>query len=347
MITIDNREISSDNKPYIVAELSANHNGSIERAMESIYEAKKSGADAVKIQSYTADTMTIDCSKDDFLIKEGLWKGYKLYDLYSQAYTPYEWHLPLFKYAKGIGITIFSSPFDESAVDLLESLNTPAYKIASFEILDLPLIEYISKKGKPVLMSTGMASIEEIDEAVKTAKDFGCNELLIFHCVSSYPAPVEQTNLNNILSLKKRYGVDIGLSDHTIGNLVSNSAVTLGACAIEKHFTLSRKEKGPDSSFSMEPAELKELVHSTSLVWSAMGKGEFTRSKSELKSKVFRRSLYFVNNLSRGDTVQPGDIKRIRPGYGISPKFYNEIIGMRVNTAVERGDSVQWKVLEK
>ena len=343
---INGRLISKNEKPYIIAELSANHNGSLEKAKQTILAAKKSGADAIKIQTYTPDTMTIDSSKKDFIIEGGLWDGYKLYDLYKEAYTPFEWHYDLFEFAKEVGITIFSSPFDETAVDLLESLGAPAYKIASFEILDLALIEYIAKTKKPILMSTGMASIEEIDDAVNTALKGGCKELLIFHCVSSYPTPVDEANLKNIISLKKRYGLEIGLSDHTIGNQVASSAVALGATAIEKHFTLSRKNKGPDSEFSMEPDELIDLVSSVYLVWKSLGKNDFTRSKSELSSKVFRRSLYFVVDLLKGEVIKPEHIRRIRPGYGLAPKFLNEIVGRKLKVSVERGDSVNWDVLE-
>ena len=257
---INNRIISNQQPPYIIAELSANHNGSIERAFESIKAAKEAGVDAVKIQTYTADTMTIDCDRKEFQITGGLWDGYSLYDLYKEAQTPYEWHKRLFDYAKEIDITIFSTPFDETAVDLLEELNTPAYKIASFEMTDLPLVKYVAQTKKPMIISTGMANLEEIEEVVQVAKENGCQDLILLHCISSYPAPVEQSNLRTIPDLAKRFGVLSGLSDHTMGTTVATTSVALGACVIEKHFTLSRKDKGPDSEFSLEPHELKHCV---------------------------------------------------------------------------------------
>jgi N-acetylneuraminate synthase len=260
---IQDTPIGENHPPYIIAELSANHNGSIERAKLSLKAAKESGASAVKIQSYTADTMTIDSDLPDFLIKGGLWDGYTLYDLYKEAQTPFEWHEELFHFAKEINLTIFSSPFDETAVDMLEKLNAPAYKVASFEIVDLPLIKYIAATKKPLLMSTGMASEEEISEAISVASEEGCEQILLFHCISSYPAPIHNANLLQMLQLKERYNVEIGLSDHTMGNTAAIAAVSLGASAIEKHFTLSRAEKGPDSSFSMEPDELLDLVTQT------------------------------------------------------------------------------------
>lgn len=344
---IEGRVISSKNKPYIIAELSANHNGSLERAKKSILEAKKAGADAVKIQTYTADTMTIKSDKKDFLIEGGPWNGYQLYDLYQEAHTPYEWHAELFNYAKDIGITIFSSPFDETAVDLLEKLGTPAYKIASFELCDLPLIEYIAKTKKPVLMSTGMANLDEIEEALNILLNNGCNNILLFHCISSYPAPLEQANLKNIQFLAKNYSIEVGLSDHTIGNTAAIAAIALGASAIEKHFTLSRQDIGPDSEFSIEPEELKELIKVTSMTHLSLGNDDFQRASSESKSKVFRRSLYFVNNLKKGDKVKPEDVRRIRPGYGLKPKFINEIIGRELSVDIEKGDRVDWDLFCK
>jgi pseudaminic acid synthase len=275
MIKINQRVISLSNEPYIIAELSANHNGSLERAKLSIKSAKESGAHAVKFQTYSATTMTIDCDKPDFIIKGGLWDGYKLFDLYGEATTPYDWHKELFSYAAEVGIDCFSTPFDESAFELLEELKTPAYKIASFELTDLPLIKLVAKTGKPLLMSTGMANEEEIDEAVKTALNSGASDLLIFHCISSYPAPIEQSNLRKISNLRIRFGVEVGLSDHTLGTTAAIASVALGASAIEKHFTLSRNEKGPDSDFSIEPKELVELVNGTKDAWLSLGNGDF------------------------------------------------------------------------
>ena len=346
MITINDYEISSKSPPYIVAEISANHNGSLLRAKEHIRQAKKSGANAVKIQTYRAETMTLDCDKEDFLIKGGIWDGNKLYDLYKEAHTPYAWHRELFEYSKEIGITIFSSPFDEKAVDLLEELNTPAYKIASFELCDIPLIKYIAKKNKPMLMSTGMASKDEIDEAVNAAKSSGCNQILLFHCVSSYPTKLEDANLKNIIYLKNKYDIEVGLSDHTLGNEAAVASIALGASAVEKHFTLSRNDIGPDSSFSIEPSELKDLITKTKSVWYALGQRGLGRSESELKNRKFRRSIYFSADIKSGGTINEKNIKRIRPGLGLPPKYYDDLIGKKLKKDVERGDPVSWEVID-
>ena len=342
MFTINKRKIGNDFPPYIIAELSANHNGSLERAKLSIKTAKDCGVDAIKIQTYNADSMTIDSNKEDFVVKDGLWKGYTLYQLYDEAHTPYSWHKELFDFAKNIGITIFSSPFDEGAVDLLETLDAPAYKIASFELIDLPLIAYVAKKGKPILMSTGMASEQEIYEALETARVNGGNSILLFHCISSYPAPANQANLRQILNLKEKFGVPVGLSDHTLGNTCAVSAISIGACAIEKHFTLSRSDKGPDSEFSIEPKELNNLVKETNIAWESLGKQSFKRPSSEKNSLVFRRSIYFISDLKAGDKVKEEDIRRIRPGYGLPPKYFNDIIGKELIKDVYRGESVKW-----
>lgn len=346
MIIISGREISENHKPYVIAEISANHNGSIERAKQSIELAMKSGADAIKIQTYNADTMTIDCDSDDFIVKGGLWNGYKLYDLYNEAHTPYVWHQELFKFAKELGVTLFSTPFDETAVDLLESLNAPAYKIASFELTDLPLISYVAKFKKPMLISTGMANQNEIAEALECARSAGCNSLLLFHCISSYPAPIEQANLRSIQKLKKEFGITVGLSDHTIGNIAAITAVALGAAAIEKHFTISRSDKGPDSEFSIEPDELRNLVEDVNEAWISLGKNELIRPKSEDNSRIFRRSLYFVRDLKSGSLIKPEDIRRIRPGFGISPKFCNDIIGKITVKDIKRGQAVEWSLIK-
>jgi N-acetylneuraminate synthase len=342
MLKINNRYIGDSHSPYIIAELSANHNGSLDRALQSIHAAKSSGADAVKIQTYSADTMTIDSGRDDFLIKRGLWSGYKLYDLYEEACTPFIWHKTLFDYAESIGITIFSTPFDESAVDLLNDLNAPAYKIASFEIVDLDLIKLVAKTGKPLLISTGMASELEIQEALEAAKSAGCNEILLFHCISSYPAPIEDMNLNQIKYLKNTFNVDVGLSDHSLTNTAAISAVALGACAIEKHFTLSRAEKGPDSEFSLEPNELTSLVTSTSDAYNALGSHQFYRPEIETENKIFRRSIYFIADMQAGETITEHHIRRIRPGFGIPPKHYISLLGRKVSIDIKRGDAVTW-----
>ncbi len=337
---INDRLIGIDQPPFIVAELSANHNGSLERALKTIEEAKRCGADAIKIQTYTADTMTIDCDLPDFKIKGGLWDGYKLYDLYKWAETPYDWHEAIFSHANKIGITVFSTPFDETAVDLLEKLNTPLYKIASFEIVDLPLIRYVASTGKPMIISTGMASEYEIDEAITAAKDAGCKELVLLHCISSYPAPIDQANIKQIQNLAKRFNVITGLSDHTLGTTASVASVALGACLIEKHFTLSKKDKGPDSQFSLEPEDLKKLCIETKEAWLSLGNMSFERQKAEKNSKVFRRSLYFVKDLPEGHTIKSDDIRRIRPGMGLSPKYIDEILGKKIVKSVYKGKAV-------
>lgn len=345
MIQINKKFIGLNNEPYIIAELSANHNGSLDKAKLLIKAAKDSGAHAVKFQTYSADSMTINCDKDDFLIKGGLWKGYKLYDLYREASTPYEWHKDLFAYSQEVGIDCFSTPFDESAFELLEELNTPAYKISSFELTDIPLIKLVAKTGKPILISTGMATRNEISDAIYTVRKVGSSPILLFHCISSYPAPIEDLNLRSIINLRKEFCVEVGLSDHTLGNTAAIASVALGATAIEKHFILSRLEKGPDSQFSMEPSELVELVNGTRNAWLSLGSGNYARPRSEMNSRAFRRSLYFVRELKAGQEISPKDIRRIRPGYGLEPKFYDEVVGKRVNRDVALGDRVSFDII--
>ncbi len=346
MFKIRDRSISSLEYPYIIAELSANHNGSLDLAKKSILAAKNSGADAIKIQTYEAHTMTIDSNKSDFVINGGLWDGYKLYDLYDEAKTPFAWHEELFKYSSEIGIDIFSSPFDETAVDLLESLDAPAYKIASFELIDIPLIKYIAKTGKPILMSTGMASKNDISEALEAARSSGARDILLFHCISSYPTPVEQANLNMIPILKKEFDVEVGLSDHTLDNMAAVLSISKGAVAIEKHFILDKNLTGPDSAFSMDPDQLEELKKDTKIAWLSLGNDSFERAEVEDSSMVFRRSIYFINDLKKGAVISENDIKRIRPGFGLKPKFFDEIIGKKVLKDVERGDPVKWEILD-
>lgn len=338
---IQNRSISPNDPPYIIAELSANHNGSLEQALATIDAAHRSGASAIKLQTYTADTITIDCPTSDFMIRGGLWDGYKLYDLYKRAETPYEWHKTIFEHARKIGISVFSTPFDETAVDLLESLDTPAYKIASFEILDLPLIQYVARKKKPIILSTGMASELEIQDAIDAARDAGCEDLMLLHCISSYPTSINQANLRRIVTLANRFGVQVGLSDHTLGNTAAVAAVAIGACLIEKHFTLDRNQKGPDSEFSMEPEDLRNLCRETKDAWLALGVGDFGRQISEEGSRSFRRSLYFVKDLPAGHKIQPSDIKSIRPGFGLAPKFSQSLIGKALKVAVSRGTATR------
>jgi pseudaminic acid synthase len=342
---IHNRTVSNKSKPYIIAELSANHNGSINRAFESIKAAKDAGADAVKIQTYTADTMTIDCNLDDFKIKGGFWNGRKLYELYKEAGTPYEWHKPLFDYAKEVGITIFSTPFDETAVDLLEELNTPAYKISSFEMVDLPLVKYVAQTGKPIIISTGMASLKEIEEVVQVAKENGCQDLVLLHCISSYPAPEEQSNLRTIPDLAERFGVLSGLSDHTLGTTVATTSVALGACVIEKHFTLSRADKGPDSGFSLEPSELKQLCKDTKIAWQSLGKAGYEIKGAEEGNTKFRRSIYAVKDIKRGERLTAENIKRIRPGLGLKPKYYKQVLGKVAKYDIKYGTPVSFNLI--
>jgi N-acetylneuraminate synthase len=344
---INNRTISKNNEPYIIAELSANHNGDIQRAFDSILAAKEAGADAVKIQTYTADTMTIDCDAEDFQIKGGLWDGYSLYDLYKEAQTPYEWHKPLFDYAKEIDVTIFSTPFDETAVDLLEELGAPAYKIASFEMTDLPLVKYVAQTGKPMIISTGMANLEEIEEVVKVAIDSGCQDLVLLHCISSYPAPVEQSNLRTIPDLEERFGVLTGLSDHTIGTIVATTSVALGACLIEKHFTLSRADKGPDSEFSIEPNELKQLCQDARLAWQSLGVAGYKTKEAEKTSTKYRRSIYAIQDIKKGEKLSVKNVKRIRPGFGLEPKNWDMVLKSNALVNISRGDPITKKVIDR
>ena len=339
-ITIDGRKIGPNQPPYIIAELSANHNGDIGRAFKIMESAKAAGADAIKIQTYTADTLTIDCDSEEFQIHGGLWDGQTLYDLYKGAQMPWEWHKPLFDKAAELGITIFSSPFDSTAVDLLEGLNAPAYKIASFELIDLPLIARVARTGKPMIMSTGMADQGEIREAIDTAKDNGCNEMVILHCVSGYPAPADQYNLKTISDISERFDVLSGLSDHTVDNATAIAAVGLGACLIEKHVTLDRQGGGPDDSFSIEPGELHELCRDAKTAWQAIGSVNYDRTEAEKGNVKFRRSLYFVKSGAEGDIITEAHVKSIRPGFGLAPKFLSEVLGKRLLKDVAVGQAV-------
>lgn len=343
---IQNRKIGFSQEPFVIAEMSANHNGSLDRALATISAAKKVGANAVKIQTYTADTMTIDCDLPDFVIKGGLWDGYKLYDLYKWAQTPFEWHKPLFEHAKNEGITLFSTPFDETAVDLLENLNTPAYKIASFELTDLPLIQHVAKTGKPLILSTGMATELEITEAVATARDAGCAELILLHCISSYPTPIDHARLLQIPALAKKFKVPVGISDHTLGTTAAVAAVALGACVIEKHFTLSRADQGPDCAFSLEPAEMKKLCREANEAWRALGNNSLSRDITETSNRALRRSLYFVKDLPKGHILGPQDIRRIRPGLGLPTKDLQKILGKKLKKNVARGEPTTQSAFE-
>ncbi len=345
-ITINGRKIGKGYPPYVIAELSANHNGVLQKALDTISEAKKCGADAIKLQTYSADTMTIDCDAEDFYIRGGLWDGYKLYDLYEEAQTPFEWHKAMFDHARRIGITCFSTPFDETAVDLLEGLNVPAYKVASFEAADLPLIRYVASTKKPMIMSTGMANLEEIEEMVVTVKDAGCKDLILLHCISSYPAPVEQSNLLTIPDMRKKFGVQVGLSDHTVSNTASIVSVALGATLIEKHFILDRGEKGPDSEFSIEPEELKALCDDTKDAWESLGLAGYERKPAEEANVKFRRSVYFVRDIKAGAVITEEDVRRIRPGFGLAPKFEAELIGKKVNANIKAGTATNWSLID-
>lgn len=345
-ISIEGRRLGSGYRPYVVAEMSANHNGSIEVAYRIIHAAKQAGADAVKIQTYRPDTITLDSDADEFRIHGGLWDGRTLFELYSEAHMPWEWHAPLFEYARKAGITIFSSPFDNSAVDLLESLNAPAYKIASFEAIDLPLIKYVAGTHKPMIISTGMADADEIGEAIASARDGGCRELAILHCVSGYPAPASDYNLRTLSDMQKRFGVVVGLSDHTLDNTTAIAAVALGASIIEKHFTLNRGGGGPDDSFSLEPEELAALCKDARTAWSALGQVDYGLKASEQANVKFRRSLYFVKDLAAGELVTVDAVRSVRPGYGLAPKHLDNVLGRRLTRAVKANTPVAWDCLE-
>jgi len=347
IIEIGGRKIGVNYPPFIVAELSANHNGDLQKALDTMTMAKKCGVDAIKLQTYTPDTMTIDCDKDEFQIKGGLWNGYKLYDLYQWAQTPFEWHQVLFEHAKSIAIICFSTPCDETAVDLLEKFDVPAYKIASFEATDIPLIRYIASKKRPIIMSTGMADLSEIEEAVAAVREGGCEDLILLHGISSYPAPVEQSNLLTIPDMAAHFNLQVGLSDHTITNTAAVTSIALGATVIEKHFTLDRNEKGPDSGFSIEPDELKSLCVETNEAWRALGKAGYERKPAEEVNIKFRRSVYFVKNMEAGETITSQHIRRIRPGFGLPPKFFDQLIGRTVKQNIERGTATSWDLIDE
>lgn len=333
-ITIADRKIGPAFSPYVIAEMSANHNGNLQAAFNIIEQAKKAGADALKIQTYRPDTITLNSNLPDFQIKDGLWSGRTLYELYEWAHTPWEWHTPLFEHARRVGITIFSSPFDPTAVDLLEDLNAPAYKIASFEAVDLPLIRYVAGTGKPMIISTGMANAEEIAEAIDAARAGGCKELAILHCVSGYPAPAEDYNLRTLLDMQQRFGLVTGLSDHTLDNTTAIASVALGASIIEKHFTLDRNGGGPDDSFSLEPTELQQLCTGAKTAWSALGQVDYSRKTSEVGNVKFRRSLYFVKDLQVGETITADAVRSVRPGFGLAPKYLPDVIGKTVTQPI-------------
>jgi pseudaminic acid synthase len=342
---IAGRLVGTNQPPYIIAELSANHNGHLETAIRIIDEAKKAGADAVKLQTYKPDTITLNCDNEQFRIHGGLWDGRTLYDLYEEAHMPWDWHKPLFEHARKLGITIFSSPFDYTAIDLLEDLNTPAYKIASFEAVDLPLIKYAASTGKPMIISTGMADADEIQEAIDAARDGGCRELAILHCVSGYPAPAEDYNLRTIPDMIQRFGLVTGLSDHTLDNATAIASVAMGASIIEKHFTLNRSGGGPDDSFSLEPQELTALCKDAKTAWESLGSVNYGKKSSEQGNVKFRRSLYFVKDMNTGDKITRESIRSVRPGFGLAPKFMESIIDCTLTSDVKACEPVTSAVL--
>ena len=339
---IDHRPINQEQAPYVIAELSANHNGNLDRALAIMTAAKAAGASAVKLQTYRPDTITLKSDRPEFQIHGGLWDGHSLYDLYEWAHTPWEWHQALFAKGRELGLTVFSSPFDFSAVDLLESLDSPAYKIASFELVDLPLIRYAAQTGKPLIMSTGMADEAEIAAAVEMALKHGNGQLALLHCVSGYPAPTAEYNLRTIPMLRQRFGVEVGLSDHTLGSATAIAASALGATLIERHFTLARADGGPDCAFSMEPAELTELVTSVNTAHAALGVADYQLTASEQGNRAFRRSLYLVRDIAAGEVLTAAHIKSVRPALGLPPSDYDRLIGKRVNRDMAANQPLNW-----
>lgn len=337
-----------DESLFIIAEMSGNHNSNIDTALKIIEKAKEAGAHAVKLQTYTADTITINSNRPEFIVKGGLWDGWNLYELYKKAHTPWEWHPILFQKAKELEIRIFSTPFDESAVDFLEDLGAPLYKIASFEMCHFPLLQYVAKTKKPIIMSTGMASIEEIKESVNHLLEYGCEDLTLLHCVSEYPAPVSSCNLKTISDLQKLFpSIRIGLSDHTIGLTVPITAIGLGATVIEKHFTLSRSEGGVDSAFSLEPEELKTLCIEANKAYQALGQVNYKRGREEQKNKIFRRSIYVTNRIQKGELFTKDNIRVVRPGLGMEPKYYVEILGKRAVCDIDFATPLSLDFVEK
>ncbi|MBD2327191.1 pseudaminic acid synthase [Alkalinema sp. FACHB-956] len=346
-IYLGSRSIGSHTAPFIIAELSGNHNQSLDRALELVEAAAKSGAHALKLQTYTADTMTLDLAEGEFWIHDAdsLWQGNSLYNLYQQAYTPWEWHEPIFQRCRDLGMIGFSSPFDATAVDFLESLAVPCYKIASFENIDLPLIRKVAQTGKPMIMSTGMATIAELDEAVRTAREAGCQDLILLKCTSTYPATPENSNLLTIPHLRELFNVQVGLSDHTLGIGVAVASVALGATVIEKHFTLRRSDGGVDAAFSMEPEEMAQLVTETERAALALGQISYGPTAAETKSLQFRRSLYITQDLQPGAVLTPENLRSIRPGLGLPPKYYDQLLGKSLRCAVKAGTPMNWELL--
>lgn len=347
MIKLGNMKIGQKHAPFVIAEMSGNHNQSLERALEIVEVAANTGAHALKIQTYTPDTMTIDLDEREFHINDpnSLWKGQSLYDLYGEAYTPWEWHKPIFDRANELGIIPFSTPFDDTAVDFLEELEVPFYKIASFENTDLPLIRRVAATGKPLVISTGMATVAELDEAVRAARDAGCKDLILLKCTSTYPATPENTNILTIPHMRELFNCEVGLSDHTLGVGVSVASVALGATVIEKHFTLNRSDGGVDSTFSMEPAEMSQLVIETERAWQSIGNVKYGTIEAEKESIQFRRSLYIVQDLKKGDILTRDNVRAIRPGFGLPTKYLEHVLGKAVRQNVERGTAIGWELI--
>jgi len=346
-VVIAGRGVGEDFPPFIIAEMSGNHNRSLERALEIVDAAAASGAHALKLQTYTADTMTLDLDEREFYISDpqSLWKGTSLYQLYQLAHTPWEWHKPIFDRCREKGMICFSTPFDDTAVDFLEGLDVPCYKIASFENADLPLIRKVAATGKPVILSTGMASVAELDETVRAARQVGCKDLILLKCTSTYPASPEHSNILTIPHLRELFGCQVGLSDHTMGVGVSVASVALGATVIEKHFTLRRADCGVDAAFSLEPDEMRNLVEETERAWQAVGTVSYGPTAQEMKSLVFRRSLYVVCDMKAGDVFSPDNVRSIRPGYGLAPKFIGEVLGRSAAVDLKRGTALRWEHL--
>ncbi|MBN9004585.1 MAG: pseudaminic acid synthase [Rhizobiales bacterium] len=344
---IAGRLIGPGHPPYIIAEISANHNGRLERALELVEAAAATGADAIKIQTYTADTITIPHDGEQFRIKTGPWEGYLLHQLYREAETPFDWHEALFEKARQLGITLFSTPFDESAVELLSGLDAPAYKIASFEAIDLPLIAAVAKKRRPMIISTGMANLGEIQEAVRTARENGADRICLLHCTSAYPAPIEDANIRTVPHIAEAFGVVSGLSDHTLGSAAAVASIVLGGCVIEKHFTIRRSDGGPDAAFSLEPCEFKRLVNDCKDAWQALGRVQYDLVGSERGSLVFRRSLYAVKRIAAGEKLTKDNVRSIRPGYGLAPKHLSEVLGRTALREIAYGEPLSWEAIGK
>ncbi len=344
---INGRPIGLDARPYLIAEMSGNHNHSLDRALEIVTAAAESGADAIKLQTYTADTITLDCDGPGFVIEDekSLWNGRRLHELYDEAHTPWDWHEPIIEHATKLGIDCFSSPFDDSAVDFLEELGVPAYKIASFESIDLPLIRKVASTGKPMIISTGMASVVEIGEAIRAAQEAGNDQLCILKCTSTYPATPENTNIRTIPNMRDTFGVEVGLSDHTMGTGVAVGAVALGAVLVEKHFTLRRADGGVDSAFSLEPEEFQALRDETERAWQALGQVTYGGTKAEEGSRQFRRSLYVAEDMAEGEAFTETNLRSVRPGFGLPPRHYDVLLGKRVNRALTKGTPVSWDLI--